>query len=138
MLRAVWFQKRKPQVICAGPWPPPGAWLTSTHTRRVRGGRIPGGRRHARPHAARRRDRATARADLIRFEGQKNIYILGQHLLLAAGILVALGDLDTAVERLREAFAAGLYFTTELHALPMLRPPTGREDVVELLAPRDV
>jgi len=87
--------------------------------------------------AAGRGDAASARAVLSRLEGLRDVYLYGRHLLLAAGIRAALDELDTAVERLRDAFAAGLSFTAELHALPMLRPLAGREDFAELLAPRD-
>jgi len=87
--------------------------------------------------AADRGDEATARAVLSRLEGLQSVYLSGRHLLLAAGIRAALGEFDTAVERLRDAFAAGLCFTADLHALPMLRPLAGREDFAELLAPRD-
>jgi hypothetical protein len=67
----------------------------------------------------------------------RDVYLYGQHLLLAAGIRAALGEADTAVERLRDAFAAGLSFSADLHALPMLRPLAGRKDFTELLAPRE-
>jgi tetratricopeptide (TPR) repeat protein len=87
--------------------------------------------------AAGRGDEATARGVLSRLEGLEDVYLNGRHLLLAAGIRAALGELDTAVEKLQDAFAAGLSFTAELHALPMLGPLAGREDFAELLAPRD-
>jgi len=87
--------------------------------------------------AAHHGDEATARAVLSRLEGLQNVYLTGRHLLLAAGIRAALGELDTAVGRLRDAFASGLSFTADLHALPMLRPLAGREDFAELFAPRD-
>jgi hypothetical protein len=87
--------------------------------------------------AAGRGDAATATAVLSDLEGLQDVHLYGQHLLLAAGIRAALGDTDTAVERLRDAFAAGLSFTADLHALPMLRPLAGRKDFTELLAPRE-
>jgi DNA-binding SARP family transcriptional activator len=87
--------------------------------------------------AAGRGDAATASDVLSQLEGLQDAYLYGRHLLLAAGIRAALDELDTAVERLRDAFAAGLSFTADLHALPMLRPLAGREDFAELLAPRD-
>jgi len=87
--------------------------------------------------AASRGDTATARAALSRLEGLQDVYLYGGHLLLAAGIRAALDEPGTAVERLRDAFAAGLSFTADLHALPMLRPLAEREDFAELLAPRD-
>lgn len=87
--------------------------------------------------AAGRGDGATASAVLSRLEGLLDVYLYGRHLLLAAGIRAALDEADTAVERLRDAFAAGLSFTADLHALPMLRPLAGRSDFAELLAPRD-
>jgi len=87
--------------------------------------------------AAGRGDAATARAILAHLEGLQDVYLYGRHLLLAAGIRAALDEPDTAIERLRDAFAVGLSFTADLHALPMLRPLAGREDFAELLAPRD-
>jgi DNA-binding SARP family transcriptional activator len=87
--------------------------------------------------AAGRGDAATARAVLSRLEGLQDVFLYGRHLLLAAGIRAALDEADTAVERLRDAFAAGLSFTADLHALPMLRPLAERRDFAELLAPRD-
>jgi hypothetical protein len=87
--------------------------------------------------AAGRGDAVTASDVLSRLEGLQDVYLYGRHLLLAAGIRAALDELDTAVERLRGAFAAGLSFTADLHALPMLRPLAGRRDFTELLAPRE-
>jgi hypothetical protein len=87
--------------------------------------------------AAGRGDAATARAVLSRLEGLQDVFLYGRHLLLAAGIRAALDEADTAVERLRDAFAAGFSFTADLHALPMLRPLAERRDFAELLAPRD-
>jgi len=87
--------------------------------------------------AASRGDAATARVVLSQLEGLQDVYLYGQHLLLAAGIRASLDETDTAVERLRDAFAAGLSFTADLHALPALRPLAGRRDFAELLAPRD-
>jgi len=87
--------------------------------------------------AAGRGDAATATGVLSQLEGLQDVYLYGRHLLLAAGIRAALGETDTAVETLRDAFAAGLSFTADLHALPMFRSVAGREDFAELLAPRD-
>ena len=87
--------------------------------------------------AAHRGDEATARSLVARLEGVQNEYVAGRHLLLAAGIRAALGEPDAAIDTLRDAFAAGLSFTADLHALPMLRPLAERRDFVELLAPRD-
>jgi DNA-binding SARP family transcriptional activator len=87
--------------------------------------------------AAGRGEAATARAILSQLEGLQDVYLYGRHLLLAAGIRAAFDEADTAVETLRDAFAAGLSFTADLHALPMLRSLAGREDFAELLAPRD-
>lgn len=87
--------------------------------------------------AASRGDTATARAVLSQLEGLQDVYLYGRHFLLAAGIRAALDEPDIAVARLRDAFAAGLSFTADLHALPMFRSVAGREDFAELLAPRD-
>ncbi len=86
--------------------------------------------------AAGRGDVGTARDMLAHLEALQNPYVSGRPLLAAAGIRAALNEADTAVETLRAAFAAGLRFSVEFHALPMLQPLATREDFVELLEPR--
>lgn len=88
--------------------------------------------------AAHRGDTGVARAVLAQLESIQNDYLSGRHLLLAAGIYAALDEAETAVETLRDAFAAGLSFSADLHALPMLQPLAGRKDFTELFEPRDV
>lgn len=82
-------------------------------------------------------DEAGARAALSRLEGLDGRYLCGRHLLHAAGIRAALGDCAGAVLTLRRAFAAGLPFGVELHALPMLRPLADRRELQTLLRPRE-
>lgn len=73
---------------------------------------------------------------IAQLEALDHPYLSGRHLLLAAGIRVALGQPELAVETLRRAFAAGLPFGVELHSLPMLRPLAARTDFAGLLRPR--
>jgi hypothetical protein len=47
----------------------------------------------------------------------------------AAGVRVALGQPELAIDTLRQAFAAGLPFGVGFHALPMLRPLAGRPEL---------
>lgn len=63
-------------------------------------------------------------------------YLSGRHLLWATGIRATLGQPDLAMDTLRRALAAGLPFSVELHALPMLRPLAARADFTALLRPR--
>jgi hypothetical protein len=73
---------------------------------------------------------------LAQLENLRNPYLSGRHLLLAAGICVALDRPELALDTLRRALAAGLPFSVELHALPMLRQLSTRADFVALLRPR--
>jgi DNA-binding SARP family transcriptional activator len=73
---------------------------------------------------------------LARLESLQNPYICGRNLLHAAGVRVALGQPQLAVDTLRRALAAGLPFAVELHALPMLRPLRTRADFAGLFRPR--
>jgi hypothetical protein len=86
--------------------------------------------------AATRGDTAMARDVIARLEAIQYPYLSGRHLLLAAGVRAATNQPDAAVETLQRAFAAGLPFGVELHALPMLRPLVGRGDFATLLRPR--
>jgi DNA-binding SARP family transcriptional activator len=86
--------------------------------------------------AAREGDVIGASGVLSTLEGLENPYLGGRHLLLATGIRAALGAPDAAVSLLRRAFAAGLPFGVELHALPALQPIAGRADFRALLRPR--
>jgi DNA-binding SARP family transcriptional activator len=81
-------------------------------------------------------DATAARELLEQLENLRNPYLSGRHLLLAAGVRVALIQPKLAVDTLRRALAAGLPFSAELHALPMLRPLRTRDDFVTLLRPR--
>lgn len=81
-------------------------------------------------------DRDGACGIVTGLEGLTNPYLSGRHLLHAAGVRASLGQLELAVETLRRAFAAGLQFGVELHALPMLRPLAGRPEFEALLRPR--
>jgi hypothetical protein len=86
--------------------------------------------------AAERKDTAAAHDVITRLEAVRKPYLSGRHLLLASGILAALGESELAVETLRRALAEGLPFGVELHALPMLRPLSGRRDFNALLRAR--
>jgi hypothetical protein len=77
--------------------------------------------------------RATPVAQL---ESLRNPYACGRHLLHAAGVRVALNQPQLAVDTLRRALAAGLTFSVELHALPILRPLRTRPDFAALHRPR--
>ena len=81
-------------------------------------------------------DRGAACEVATRLEELDNPYLSGRHLLHAAGVRVALGQPRLAVDTLRRAFAAGLPFGVELHALPMLRPLHGEREFESLLRPR--
>jgi len=81
-------------------------------------------------------DAATAGDVVARLEAVDNPYVSGRHLLLASGVQVALNEPAGAVQTLRRALAAGLPFTVELHALPMLRPLSGDPEFRRLLRPR--
>jgi DNA-binding SARP family transcriptional activator len=86
--------------------------------------------------AAQTGDTAAATHSLDRLRTLRSPYLSGRHLLFATGIHVALGQPELAVETLRRAFAYGLPFSVELHALPMLRPLRGRKDFEGLLRSR--
>jgi DNA-binding SARP family transcriptional activator len=73
---------------------------------------------------------------VAQLESLDNPYLSGRHLLHAAGVRVALAQPELAIETLRRAFAAGLPFGVELHALPMLRPLHDRGEFETLLRPR--
>jgi DNA-binding SARP family transcriptional activator len=81
-------------------------------------------------------DTTTACEALAQLENMRNPYACGRHLLHAAGVRVALDQPQLAVDTLRRALAAGLPFSVELHALPMLRPLRPRADFAALHRPR--
>jgi DNA-binding SARP family transcriptional activator len=81
-------------------------------------------------------DTATACEALAQLESLRNPYACGRHLLHAAGVRVALNQPQLAVDTLRRALAAGLPFSVELHALPILRPLRTRPDFAALHRPR--
>jgi len=81
-------------------------------------------------------DYSTAKGALAKLEALRGPYLSGRHLLIAAGIRAALNEADAAVDSLREAFAQGLPFTVDLHALPMFRTLAERQDFAELMHPR--
>lgn len=81
-------------------------------------------------------DEAEARTAISQLEALKSRYLCGRHLLHAAEIRAALGDGANAVKTLQRAFAAGLPYDVELHALPSLGPLRERRDFQELLRPR--
>jgi len=81
-------------------------------------------------------DRTAACEALAQLENLRNPYSCGRHLLHAAGVRVALNQPQLAVDTLRRALAAGLPFSVELHALPMLRPLRTRADFAALYRPR--
>ena len=85
---------------------------------------------------ARAGDAAPAHRLLGSLESIESPYISGRHLLLAAGIRAILDPPRTGIATLRRAFAAGLPFTVELHALPMLRPLAADPELRALLEPR--
>ena len=86
--------------------------------------------------AAEAGDTTSAHELLSGLENLRRPYLSGRHLLLAAGVRAALDQPQLAVDTLRRALAAGLPFSAELHALPMLRPLQARADFVTLLRPR--
>jgi hypothetical protein len=81
-------------------------------------------------------DTTAACEALAQLENLRNPYSCGRHLLHAAGVRVALNQPQLAVDTLRRALAAGLPFSVELHALPMLRPLRTRADFAALHRPR--
>jgi len=81
-------------------------------------------------------DAGEATGVIARLEGLRSPYLSGRHLLRVAGVHAALGNHAEAIDALRRAFAAGLPFGVELHALPSLRPLTGTADFELLLRPR--
>ena len=81
-------------------------------------------------------DEAGVRDAVARLEGLRSPYLVGRHLLHAAGVRAALDEGAVAVKALQRAFAAGLPYYVDLHALPMLRPLADREDFREVLRPR--
>ncbi|MGW8282648.1 MAG: hypothetical protein ACWGON_05065, partial [Gemmatimonadota bacterium] len=66
-----------------------------------------------------------------------NPYLSGRHLLHAAGIHAALDATENAIDSLRRAFASGLPFGVELHALSILQPLAMHPEFEALLRPRD-
>lgn len=77
-----------------------------------------------------------AREALAQLEDLRHPYLCGRHLLHAAGVRVALNQPQLAIDTLRRALAAGLPFSVELHALPMLRPLRAHTDFAALHRPR--
>jgi DNA-binding SARP family transcriptional activator len=86
--------------------------------------------------AAAEGDREGACEVLNRLEGLASPYLGGRHLIHAAGVRVALGQPEHAVDTLRRAFAAGAKFGAEYRAVPMLQPLAERPDFRALLRPR--
>lgn len=86
--------------------------------------------------AARAGDTFRARETVAQLEGLQNPYLSGRHLLLAAEIQLRLGPPAAAIALLRRAFAAGLPFSVELHALSSLRPLARDSAFRLLLTPR--
>jgi DNA-binding SARP family transcriptional activator len=86
--------------------------------------------------AAHAGDTATARQILAQLQALQNPYLSGRHLLFAAGIQALLDPPAVAITTLRRAFADGLPFTVELHALPSLRPLARCPEFRQLLMPR--
>lgn len=86
--------------------------------------------------AARRGDTATARELLTRLDTMRSPYLSGRNLLMASGIRAALGQREAAVQTLQRAFAQGLPYGVELHALPMLRPLARWGELDRLLRPK--
>jgi len=81
-------------------------------------------------------DTTAACEALARLENLRNPYSCGRQFLHAAGVRIALDQPQLAVATLRRALAAGLPFSVELHALPMLRPLRARPDFAALYRPR--
>ena len=71
-----------------------------------------------------------------RLESLTNPYLGGRHLIHAAGVRVALGQIELAVDTLRRAFAAGAKFGAEFRAIPMLHPIADHPAFRALLRPR--
>ena len=82
-------------------------------------------------------DVETASGIIRQLEGLRSPYLSGRHLLHAAGVHAALGNLANAIAALRRAFAAGLPFGVELHALPSLQPLAGTREFELLLRPHE-
>jgi DNA-binding SARP family transcriptional activator len=87
--------------------------------------------------AARAGDAAAARQIVTQLEALQNPYLSGRHLLAAAGIRVLLDPMEVTIATLRRAFAEGLPFGVELHALPILQPLANADEFRRLLRPRD-
>lgn len=87
--------------------------------------------------AAQAKDVAAARQLVSRLEGLEHPYLSGLHLLAAAGIRALLDPPEVAMATLRQAFAEGLPFGVELHALPILQPLAHTVELQRLLRPRD-
>jgi hypothetical protein len=84
-----------------------------------------------------RGNRDGAQVALATLEGLHSPYLSGRHLLSAAGIRAVLDTPEVAMTTLRRAFADGLPFGVELHALPILRPLAGLREFRVLLQPRE-
>jgi DNA-binding SARP family transcriptional activator len=87
--------------------------------------------------AAQAGDVAEARRLIAQLEGLQNPYLCGRHLLAAAGIRVLVDPPEAAIATLRRAFAEGLPFGVELHALPTLQSVADAVEFQRLLQPRD-
>jgi DNA-binding SARP family transcriptional activator len=87
--------------------------------------------------AAHAGDSAAARDVVVRLEELRNPYLSGRHLLAAAGVRALLDPPEVAIATLRQAFAEGLPFGVELHALPALRPLSRHPAFQQLLRTRD-
>lgn len=87
--------------------------------------------------AAHAGDVRAARDVVTRLEALTHPYLGGRHLLAATGIRARLDPPDVAVATLRRAFAQGLPFGVECHALPMLQPLARTTAFQRLLLPRD-
>jgi DNA-binding SARP family transcriptional activator len=83
-------------------------------------------------------DAEAAAGAIAQLEGIQNPYLSGRHLLYVASIHAALGDHAEAIETLRRAFASGLPFGVELHALPALQPLSSNPEFEKLLRPHSV
>lgn len=82
-------------------------------------------------------DAGSAAGAIEQLETLDNPYLSGRHLLHAAGIHAALDAPELAISALRRAFASGLPFGVDLHALPILQPLSAHPEFVALLHPRD-
>jgi DNA-binding SARP family transcriptional activator/tetratricopeptide (TPR) repeat protein len=86
--------------------------------------------------AAQSGDVETAFGVIGQLEVQRSPYLSGRHLLMVAEIHAALGQAEQSIDALRRAFAAGLPFGVELHALPTIRSLALSPDFEVLFAPR--